>query len=289
MTIGVSHYAHFKNKQMDINQYQQILTSSTKLKTFLLVNSLALKKRFGQNFLYDKNIIDKIINSMDVNHKQVIEIGAGIGNITAFYYQQPKKIILFEIDNGFYKQLNQTFQKEKNITIIHNDILKEDLVSIIEKKQKYIFFSNLPYNIASQIIFKLIDLQNFIETIYIMLPDIYDEKLIVPNKIFKNKLGLLLNIYFKITKLFKIKKGSFFPVPEVDSIFLQLSPHNEYLNKINDVTNLNLKITSLFNQKRKILKNTLIKSHNSKILEKYYLKRIEELTLDQVIEIVNYL
>ena len=289
MTIGVSHYALFKNKQMNINQYQQILISSSKLKTFLLVNSLALKKRFGQNFLYDKNIIDKIINSMDVNHKQVIEIGAGIGNITAFYYQQPKKIILFEIDNGFYKQLNQTFQKEKNITIIHNDILKENLASTIEKKQKYIFFSNLPYNIASQIIFKLIDLQNFIETIYIMLPDIYDEKLIVPNKIFKNKLGLLLNIYFKITKLFKIKKGSFFPVPEVDSIFLQLSPHNEYLNKINDVTNLNLKITSLFNQKRKILKNTLIKSHNSKILEKYYLKRIEELTLDQVIEIVNYL
>ena len=108
-----------------------------------------VKKSLGQNFLIDKNIIKKIINSVQIKQKNIIEIGPGRGALTnEIIKRNPKSLLLIEKDNKLSKALEEQFKKDKKINIINQDILKFDFKKI---KRKSIIFGNLPYNISSQI------------------------------------------------------------------------------------------------------------------------------------------
>ncbi len=268
---------------MEKNNFQKILTSNTLLKNFLREKHLFLKKRFGQNFLFDKNIILKIINSIPLKGKNVIEIGSGIGNLTLFYYQIPKQIHLIEIDKGFKNVLQDIFPEKSNISIIHSDFLKFNLQKIIKPSQKYIIISSLPYKSASQILIKFLDHYEYIKEIYIIAPQIYNQKFICEKEKFDNRLGLLLNLFFKIEKLFNISKNCFFPVPKIDSVFMKLTPEK----KIEDIEKSRKILTLLFRQKRRKLKKILEKKKNREVLIKFYHKRIDQLTLGEVIDILE--
>ena len=185
---------------MDKDSFKNILTSQAKLKYFLKENHLYLKKRLGQNFLFDRNIILKIIKNISVKTKPVIEIGPGIGNLTLFYHQAPEQIILIEIDKGFNKILQELFSDNKHISIIHQNFLKYSLSKVLERHKKYIFFSNLPYKSGSQVLIKLLDYYNHIEEVYIMAPHIYYEKFISPGQKYNNRLGVLLNLFMLSNK-----------------------------------------------------------------------------------------
>ena len=116
-----------------------------------------VKKSLGQNFLIDKNIIKKIINSVQIKQKNIIEIGPGRGALTnEIIKRNPKSLLLIEKDNKLSKALEEQFKKDKRINIINQDILKFDFKKI---KRKSIIFGNLPYNISSQILVKIIKLK----------------------------------------------------------------------------------------------------------------------------------
>lgn len=268
---------------MEKDDFKTTLTSNVKLKFFLKENGLYLKKRFGQNFLFDRNVILKIVNLLSLEKKNVIEIGAGIGNVTLFYYQLPEKIFLIEIDKGLKNIIQKLFQNNNHVSIIHADFLKYDLNKIIISGQKYIIVSNLPYNAASQILIKLLDYYDHIKTLYIMAPEIYNTKFISLEQKFDNKLGVLLNLFFKIENLFHVSKNCFFPVPQIDSVFLKLTPHG----KIEDIERSKKLLTVLFKQKRRKLKKILERSENAVILNKFYNKRIDELKLPEIIYILR--
>ncbi len=269
---------------MEKNDFQKILTSNTLLKNFLREKHLFLKKRFGQNFLFDKNIILKIINSIPLKGKNIIEIGSGIGNLTLFYYHLPKQIHLIEIDKGFKNILQDIFPEKNNISIIHSDFLKFNLEKIIKPSQKYTIISNLPYKSASQILIRLLDHYRHINQIYITAPQIYYKKFISQKEIYDDKLSLLLNLFFKIEKLFNISKNCFFPVPKIDSVFMKLTPEK----KIEDIEKSRKILTLLFRQKRRKLKKILEKTKNRAALIKYYHKRIDQLFLGEVIDILEH-
>ena len=114
-----------------------------------------VKKSLGQNFLIDKNIINKIINLTDIKNKNIIEIGPGLGAITyEIIKKKPKSLILIEKDDKFYEKLKVEFLKNKSIELFNQDILKFNLEKKI--KPNSVIFGNLPYNISSQILVKIL-------------------------------------------------------------------------------------------------------------------------------------
>ncbi len=270
---------------MDLTNYKRIITSRKKLQNFLTENKIALKKRFGQNFLYDKNVIDNIISEIDFQSRVVIEIGPGLGALTLFYYNLTKKNILIEIDKKLYQILNSLGLP--NTEIIHKDILKINLSDIFNPEKRYTVISNLPYNIASQILIKLINHNSNIEKLFIMVPDILYKRITAkPADKNYSRITIAVQTFFSIKKLISIKKNSFFPVPEVDSVFLKLSPHNKYTKKIINKNKFFNFVKISFSHRRKKLHYVLSRYYNIHN-NLYGKKRIEELEIDQIIELIN--
>ena len=114
-----------------------------------------LKRSLGQNFLIDKNIINKIVNLIEIKNRDIIEIGPGTGALTdQILKKNPNTLVLIEKDNNFAKKLREKYFKNKKIKIINCDVLKIDIEKIVKKDS--IIFGNLPYNISSQILVKFI-------------------------------------------------------------------------------------------------------------------------------------
>jgi len=269
----------------DILQVNKIFTSPVKLKNFLKENSIYLKKYLGQNFLVDYNIIKKIIDSMGFKSDDIIlEIGAGIGNVTIFYIQNIKFAILIEKDKGLVKILNKIIPEDK-AKILHTDFLKIDLNKLLLNNFRPKLFSNLPYNVASQIIFKIIDNINFFDEIYLMVPEILFEKMRASSG---SKNWTRFSVYFqtfaKAYKLFKVGRNSFFPIPEIDSVFLKIVKLNEPLIPFEKKEDFKNFLKLFFSKRRKKLKN-IIKDE-----EKFEIdlnKRPEDIEIQEIIKIFN--
>ena len=115
-----------------------------------------LKKSLGQNFLVDHNIIKKIVKITKIYNKNILEIGPGKGALTDYILRErPKSLILIEKDNILSKELKEKYKNNKKVTVYNNDILKIDFES--KMKENSIIFGNLPYNISSQILVKIIN------------------------------------------------------------------------------------------------------------------------------------
>ena len=144
------------------------------------------KKSLGQNFLVDLNIIKKIINCSDIKNRNIVEIGPGTGNLTKYIINKlPKSLTLIEKDKDLTDHIKKKFEKDKNIEIFNTDVLKFDWEKKIKKKS--IIFGNLPYNISTQILIKLISVKNW--------PPKYDRLIFMFQKEVADK---ILNIILKI-------------------------------------------------------------------------------------------
>ncbi len=264
-------------------QASKIITSPSLLKEFLKENSISLKKRLGQNFLFDKNIITKLIKSMDLKKTDtIVEVGAGIGNISIFYLPKIKYAYLFEIDKGLTKIL-KNFINFKNVEILHTNFLKGiDLNKILDKNKKYKFFSNLPYSVATQIIIKVIDNIQFFKEIYIMVPEaIYNRMISPPKSKDFSRFTVMIQSFFRITYLFSVSKNSFFPVPEVDSIFLKMVPISQSTIKYTEMSSFKKFLQILFSSRRKKIKGALQKIYSLyHIPENYGYSIANELNID---------
>lgn len=254
------------------------------------------KKKFGQNFLSDKNIIKKIVSIANLNSDDlVIEIGSGSGELTE-EIEKFSRVISYEIDKDLENPLNNRFQG-KNVELIFDDFLKRDVKKDLEKyqyKNLYII-ANLPYYITTPIINKLIDSKIEIKKMILMVQKEVGER--YSSKI-KSKdyssITVFLNYYFNIKKEFMVSKNLFYPKPDVDSMIISLSKKENRVTVDNEELFFKI-VRDSFTQKRKTLKNNLKDYDFSKIeevLSKYSLSpsvRAEEIPLEVFIEITKKL
>ena len=208
----------------------------------------------GQNFLIDKNILEKIINTTKIQDKIILEVGPGTGNLTSYILKKkPKKVFVIEKDNELASALEKKFNEQ--ITIINNDILKIDETQLF--KDKVIVFGNLPYNISTEILSKwIINLKNnfWFESLVLMFQKEVADRIIAEfNTSNYGRLSIICNWKLNIKKIFDIKPSAFSPKPKVDSSLLFFYPKKNFI-KIKNPNNLE-KITRIFfNQRRKMLK-----------------------------------
>ena len=218
--------------------------------------SVVPKKSLGQNFLIDKNIINKIVNTVNVENKTILEVGPGTGNLTsALLNKNPKKIFVVEKDDSFISILKEKFKNE--LIIINDDILKLD--ENLFCKEKLIVFGNLPYNISTEILCKwILNLNDekiwFTNLVLMFQKEVADRIISDYDSSSYGRLSILANWKLKIKKIVDIKPNSFFPRPKIDSTLLFFSPKKNFF-KFTNPYNLE-KITRIFfSHRRKMIKN----------------------------------
>ena len=229
------------------------------------------KKSLGQNFLIDKNIIEKIVNLKDIKNKTVLEVGPGTGNLTsALIKKKPKKFYVIEKDNMLATLLKKEYSDE--IEIINNDILDFNENEISE--EKLIVFGNLPYNISTEILCKwILNLNNndvwFSYLILMFQKEVADRIISSHNSSNYGRLSILANWRLDIKKIIDIKPTSFSPRPRIDSTLLFFSPKKQFF-PLKNPYNLETITRIFFSHRRKMIKKPYnqIFSNNIKLLSK---------------------
>ena len=224
------------------------------------------KKSLGQNFLIDKNIIKKIINLSNIQNRHVIEIGPGNGELTdEIINNKPKSITLIEKDFDLSKKLQKKYSENKNLIIFNNDVLKFDLEKIIKKESMII--GNLPYNISSQILVKMIKFKkwppNFYDLIFMFQKEL-GEKIIglyqTPNY---GRISILANSRLKVINNFFVSPNCFRPKPKITSMVIHFKPKSTLLS-IKDILNLEKVTKIFFSNKRKMINKNIKKLFTQK-------------------------
>ena len=196
-----------------------------------------LKKRFGQNFLIDKNIQKKIVSLIPKNNSNIIEIGPGDGRLTECIIKTlPNELLLVEIDTDLIPLLNSKFLRYKNIKIINQNILDYDFNEKID-----LIISNLPYNISSQILVKILKFNlwppNLSDIIFMFQKEVAEKILGKFNTSKYGRLSIITNYKLMIFKKFDISPNCFSPRPKVISTVLHLKPNKKRYVKLNNINN----------------------------------------------------
>ena len=269
--------------------------SPKKVKEILEKKDFVLKKKFGQNFIIDENIIDAIIKKADIDmNTLVLEIGPGVGALTYKLAKHAKDVLCYEIDTTLKTILEDNLKEFNNVKIIYKDFLKENITLEIEKYDfnKLYVVANLPYYITTPILIKIIEEQLSLDKVIVMVQkEVGDRFKAKPNSKDYNSLSVYLNYYFDVKKILDVSRNVFIPKPNVDSIVLEFTKKNKpYLKDENLFFKL---VRDSFKQKRKNLKNNLKNYDLNKIeevLKKYNFDlnvRAEQLCIDIFIDIAN--
>ena len=212
------------------------------------------KKSLGQNFLIDREVLEKITNVVQIKDKTILEVGPGTGNLTSFILKKnPKKMFVIEKDDDLAINLSETFKDQ--LTIINDDILQVDENLIF--KNKVTVFGNLPYNISTEILSKWIiqtkDEFWFNNLILMFQKEVADRIIAKFNTSDYGRLSILSNWKLNVEKICDIKPESFSPRPKIDSSLLFFSPKKNFY-KIKNPKNLEKVTRIFFNHRRKMLK-----------------------------------
>ena len=212
------------------------------------------KKSLGQNFLIDREVLEKITNVVQIKDKTILEVGPGTGNLTSFILKKnPKKMFVIEKDDVLAINLSETFKDQ--LTIINDDILQVDENLIF--KNKVTVFGNLPYNISTEILSKWITQTKdefwFNNLILMFQKEVADRIIAKFNTSDYGRLSILSNWKLNVEKICDIKPESFSPRPKIDSSLLFFSPKKNFY-KIKNPKNLEKVTRFFFNHRRKMLK-----------------------------------
>ena len=238
------------------------------------------KKSLGQNFLLDLNLRKKIVSNINIKNKNIIEIGSGTGLLTnEIIKQNPKKLILLEKDNSLYEKLKIKYLDYKSIEIKNIDVLKDNLTF----KNNFNLIANLPYNISTKLIIKLlIKYKNFKEMVFLVQKEVSDKfKYKLLNK--KNKYSLFLEIVSNYQVLHNISNKVFYPKPKVKSTLIKITPKNIEIDK----EKLWIFSNKIFMNKRKKINNKFNRFNNQIIDKKILEKRPEDLNKSEYLELFN--
>lgn len=226
---------------------------------------LTAKKKFGQNFLIDDNILDEISASACINDDElIIEIGPGLGNLTSYLLKKSRYVLLVEIDNNMIEILNDRFKENTNYSLINEDILKVDLDEKISKIEEELGFSfkrvkvvaNLPYYITTPILFKLLQDSKRVDEIVVMVQkEVADRMVASPKSKDYGILSVMIKYLANAEIIIKVPKEAFIPSPNVTSAVIKLVKNKKY--ECDDEEKLFELIHHAFAQRRKKMINSL--------------------------------
>jgi 16S rRNA (adenine1518-N6/adenine1519-N6)-dimethyltransferase len=216
-----------------------------------------LKKKLGQHFLVDQNIINKLIKNISPDEEDLmIEIGPGDGALTKSIIPYVKNICLIEKDKGLINGLDFVLKNYKGSSVINQDILEFDF-NIFECPFRVI--GNLPYNISTEIIFKMCKVDNVIDLHFMLQKEVVDRIVSRPNTKVYGRLSVMAQAYFNPKKLFDISENVFVPKPKVKSSFLRLLPRKSvFKNNRHEEIFYNI-VKSSFEGRRKMIRQSLSK------------------------------
>ena len=255
------------------------------------------QKKFGQNFLIDTNVLDRIISSAEITKEDcVLEIGPGIGTMTQYLAESAREVVAVEIDKALIPILEDTLSEYDNVTVINDDILKVDINKIVQEKNNgkpIKVVANLPYYITTPIIMGLFESHVPLKSITIMVQkEVADRMQVGPGTKDYGALSLAVQYYAKPEIVANVPPNCFIPRPNVGSAVIRLTRYEEPPVRVKDEAKMFALIRASFNQRRKTLVNGLgnaaglnvTKEQAAEALEKMGLSptvRGEALTLEQ--------
>ncbi len=238
------------------------LVSSRKTAEVIRAYNLKLNKRYGQNFLIDENILLKIIEACELKiEDKVLEIGPGIGTLTQVLSPRVSQVLAVEIDKGLIPVLKETLGSYNNISIVQGDILKINLKNLTRSfwgEAKYKVISNLPYNITTPLISKLLRERHNIDLMVFMVQKEAAERITAqPGSKVYGAVSVLVQIYGDARLLFKVPRRVFLPSPEVESAVIRLRIREEPLYELKNEELFYKVVRGSFQYRRKSLINSL--------------------------------
>lgn len=242
----------------------------------------SFQKKFGQNFLVDSNILEKIIRSAGITKDDmVLEIGPGIGTMTQYLCEQAKKVVAVEIDKALIPILTDTLAEYDNVSVLNEDILKVDINNLVEKENEgkpIKVVANLPYYITTPIIMGLFESKVPIDSITIMVQkEVADRMQVGPGTKDYGALSLAVQYYAIPEVMMVVPPSCFMPKPNVDSSVIRLTKHKNPFVTVKDEKTMFKIIRASFNQRRKTLVNGLTNSPEITFDKETIIKAIENL------------
>lgn len=270
-----------------------------KIKDVLIDNGFRFNHNLGQNFITDKNLLDKIVELSGVDENDVVvEIGTGAGTLTRAIAEKAKKVYSFEVDRALKPVLDETLSGLDNVEVIFKDVLKmkdKELIEIVGEKFKVV--ANIPYYITTALVMRFLEESVHPSAITVMVQkEVADRFVAKPATEDYGAITMAISLYGDAKIVGQVDKSMFYPVPKVDSSIVRIDVYDKYagVNK----KNVNKAIKCAFMMRRKTLLNNLTavypvqKDEAAKILESLNIDlkaRGEMLTLDQIIEISDLL
>ncbi|MEM6998868.1 MAG: 16S rRNA (adenine(1518)-N(6)/adenine(1519)-N(6))-dimethyltransferase RsmA [Pseudomonadota bacterium] len=217
------------------------------------------RKRFGQNFLHDPAIIERIVDVINPQKDDyILEIGPGKGALTRLILERVCELNVIEIDRDLVKLLETSIGKDERLKIHQADALKIDLDQFGQNEWRIV--GNLPYNISTPLLFHLLNYKHYIKDMLFMLQkEVVDRICAKPGNKQYGRLSIMLQYYCDIESLFVIKSGAFIPSPKVDSAIVKLTPLTKPRFELASEQSLELIVREAFSKRRKTIRNGLKK------------------------------
>ena len=246
------------------------------------------QKRWGQNFLVDRNLLEKIVRTIDPkNSDSILEIGPGEGALTELIYPIVKEMVAIEIDPMLIEHLKNR-ESLKGLNIVHGDVLLQDIENLPVKNLVRVI-GNIPYNITSPIIFWLIEQLHFWDDAFIMMQKEVAERLsaVVGTKAY-GRFTVVTGAYLNMEYCFTIPPDVFIPKPKVDSAIIRFTKKENPLISDEKYMRFNKLVSAAFSQRRKMLRNTLKGWDIHPDLKKQinFTRRPETLTIEEFVTLV---
>ena len=260
-------------------------------------------KKFGQNFLIDTHVLDKIVRAAEITPEDyVLEIGPGIGTLTQYLCESAKHVFAVEIDDNLIPILQDTLSAYDNVTVIHNDVLKLDINKLVEEKcegKRIKVVANLPYYITTPILMGLFESHVPMESVTVMVQkEVAQRMQALPGGKDYGALSLAVQFYAEPYIAANVPPNCFIPRPNVGSAVIRLKTYEQPQIQVKDEAFLFALIRASFNQRRKTLVNSLKNASDLKLEKEQVLEALrtmglsetvrgEALTLEQFAQLAN--
>ena len=268
-------------------------------------HNFTFQKKFGQNFLIDTHVLEKIISSAEITKDDmVLEIGPGIGTMTQYLCENAREVVAVEIDRTLIPILEDTLNEYDNVTVINEDVLKVDIKKLVMERNQgkpVKVVANLPYYITTPIIMGLFEAHVPLESITVMVQkEVADRMQAKPSTKDYGALSLAVQYYAKPNIVAIVPPNCFMPRPNVGSAVIQLKLYETPMVQAKDENLMFSLISASFNQRRKTLVNGLNNASNIHVSKEVILDAIrslgeketvrgEALTLEQFAQLSNYI
>jgi 16S rRNA (adenine1518-N6/adenine1519-N6)-dimethyltransferase len=242
---------------------------------------LVAKKRWGQHFLIDPNILNKVVRTAEVGKEDVVlEVGPGLGEMTLALARQAKKVIAIEIDSKLVAILEKKMKDHSNVEVVKSDILKVDFDQFLKREANPIkVVANLPYQISTPLLFRFVESKEVFSTFTLMLQREVAERMVAsPGRKEYGPLSIFIQLFFDLSIRFFIKPSAFFPPPKVDSALVHMIWKEEPMIESNDEEWFKRVVKACFGYRRKTLVNAL--KHSELILPESMESKMKGIGID---------